>query len=206
MSRPLKWSMFSMNWVLPLSTYRLSASTSTERLRDTTDGPARAPAPQAPARPQVLDGSAGDNQPNISVRPATNSLLVNATEEQHKAIELVIAHVDVVQKDQRTIREYEIQYVDTQEIIDTHDGSGDDSPQQNVREVRPHRDDPVRPVRQPNIDHAQQQQAGAEGAAAPVAAELGGEAVQKEIDRGAAADCRVGNDQFTAGLCHAATA
>lgn len=61
----------------------------------------------------------GANQPSISIRSATNSLLVNATAEQHEAIELVIAHVDVVQKDQRTIRQYEIQYVDTQEIIDT---------------------------------------------------------------------------------------
>jgi len=62
--------------------------------------------------------AASGDQPYVSIRPATNSLLVNGTAEQHRAIELVIAHVDVVQKDQRTIRQYEIQYVDTQTIID----------------------------------------------------------------------------------------
>lgn len=74
------------------------------------------PAAATPSAPSV---SGSEDQPNISIRPATNSLLVNGTEEQHQAIELVIAYVDVVQKDQRTIKEYEIQYVDTQEIIDT---------------------------------------------------------------------------------------
>ncbi|MBL7215010.1 MAG: hypothetical protein ISS71_04970 [Phycisphaerae bacterium] len=80
---------------------------------------ARGGQPQQAAAPSTSTSSGGADQPSISIRPATNSLLVNGTEEQHQAIELVIAHVDVVQKDQRTIREYEIQYVDTQEIIDT---------------------------------------------------------------------------------------
>lgn len=70
--------------------------------------------PRAPTAGSVVSG----DQPYVSIRPATNSLLVNGTAEQHRAIELVIAHVDVVQKDQRTIRQYEIQYVDTQTIID----------------------------------------------------------------------------------------
>lgn len=71
----------------------------------------------------------GSDQPYISVRAASNSLLVNATAEQHKAIELVIAYVDVVQKDQRTIKQYEIQYVDTQEIINTLTDLGIIAPQ-----------------------------------------------------------------------------
>ncbi len=76
--------------------------------------------PTPTARPTAAtSGKGAGDEPNIAIRPATNSLLVNATAEQHQAIELVIAHVDVVQKDQRTIREYEIQFVDTQEIIDT---------------------------------------------------------------------------------------
>lgn len=82
--------------------------------------------------PQVAQSAAqagGAEQPYISIRPATNSLLVNANAEQHKAIELVIAHVDVIQKDQRTIRQYEIQHVDTQEIIDTLSSLGIVSPQ-----------------------------------------------------------------------------
>lgn len=77
---------------------------------------ARATAPGAGA---TVSTQTGSEQPYVSIRPATNSLLVNATNEQHKAIELVIAHIDVVQKDQRTIKQYEIQFVDTQEIIDT---------------------------------------------------------------------------------------
>lgn len=81
----------------------------------TANQPTPAAATPTPSAPR---STAGD-QPSISIRPATNSLLVNGTQEQHDAIELVIAHVDVVQKDQRTIREYEIQHVDTQEIIDT---------------------------------------------------------------------------------------
>jgi len=76
------------------------------------------PQPPQPVQSAAAQ-AAGSEQPYISIRPATNSLLVNASAEQHKAIELVIAHVDVIQKDQRTIRQYEIQHVDTQEIIDT---------------------------------------------------------------------------------------
>lgn len=75
-------------------------------------------APAAAAAPSSARAASAD-EPSISIRMATNSLLVNATEEQHRAVELAIAYVDVVQKDQRTIREYEIQNVDTQEIIDT---------------------------------------------------------------------------------------
>lgn len=77
-----------------------------------------APQPTPTVTPSTTS-KAGTDQPSIAIRPATNSLLVNGTDQQHQAIELVIAYVDVVQKDQRTIREYEIQYVDTQEIIDT---------------------------------------------------------------------------------------
>lgn len=72
----------------------------------------------AQSRQAAASGSTLD-EPYISLRAATNSLLVNAAEEQHKAIELVISYVDVTQKDQRTIREYEIQFVDTQMILDT---------------------------------------------------------------------------------------
>ena len=108
---------------LGLATVSVSASSSSTTAPSSRRTTARTTAqkkPQTTPKPPTASGKgAGDNQPNISVRPATNSLLVNATEEQHQAIELVIAHVDVVQKDQRTIREYEIQYVDTQEIIDT---------------------------------------------------------------------------------------
>jgi len=96
-----------------------------------TDSSTRAATPQVPggaARPgmpqpavsrQAAGTTEGADQPFISIRPNTNSLLVNATGEQHEDIELVIKHIDVEQKDQRTIEEYEIQNVDAREIVQT---------------------------------------------------------------------------------------
>jgi len=90
-----------------------------------TTGITRPTAPGQPVQPQVVpqaaaqQAAAGVDQPFISIRPNTNSLLVNATTEQHEDIELVIKHIDVEQKDQRTIREYEIQNVDAMEIVST---------------------------------------------------------------------------------------
>ncbi|MHC4856045.1 MAG: secretin N-terminal domain-containing protein, partial [Planctomycetota bacterium] len=93
-----------------------ASSTTSAASRRTTAAPVR---PGQPRTPTSTAKTAGAEQPYISIRAASNSLLVNGTAEQHKVMELVIAYVDVVQKDQRTIRQYEIQYVDTQEIIDT---------------------------------------------------------------------------------------
>jgi type II secretory pathway component GspD/PulD (secretin) len=79
--------------------------------------------PQQMAQRSAAAGGAGAtesaDQPSVSIRPNTNSLLVNATEEQHEDIQLVIQYIDVEQKDQRTIKEYEIQNVDVQEIVQT---------------------------------------------------------------------------------------
>lgn len=77
------------------------------------------PAAAQPAAAAPTVTTSGEDQPYISIRPNTNSLLVNGTREQHEAIELVIAHVDVKQKDQRTIHEYEIQNVDAMEVVTT---------------------------------------------------------------------------------------
>ncbi len=75
--------------------------------------------PAQPVQPMMSSPSAagGEDQPYISIRPNTNSLLVNATKDQHEAIELVISHVDVKQKDQRTIQEYEIQNIDALSVV-----------------------------------------------------------------------------------------
>ncbi|MBN1124766.1 MAG: hypothetical protein JXA82_07155 [Sedimentisphaerales bacterium] len=71
-------------------------------------------------RPTTTSGDTAEpDDPFISIRESTNSLLINATEEQHAEIALVIAHVDVEQTDSRTIQEYEIQHVDAAEIITT---------------------------------------------------------------------------------------
>lgn len=80
--------------------------------------------PQPQAAPAQTTASAGSDQPYISIRPNTNSLLVNATKEQHEAIELVIAHVDVEQKDQRRIEEYEIQNVGAADVVATLENLG----------------------------------------------------------------------------------
>ncbi|MBM4104347.1 MAG: hypothetical protein FJ263_09940, partial [Planctomycetes bacterium] len=79
------------------------------------------PQPQQQQPQQMPQRTAAESidQPSVSIRPNTNSLLVNATEEQHEDIQLVIQYIDVEQKDQRTIKEYEIQNVDVQEIVQT---------------------------------------------------------------------------------------
>lgn len=64
-------------------------------------------------------GAASDNEPMISIRQSTNSLLINATDEQHADIALVIAQIDTEQSNKRTVQEYEIQFVDTAEIVQT---------------------------------------------------------------------------------------
>ncbi len=54
----------------------------------------------------------------MTVREATNSLLVNATEAQHTRIAEIITHLDVVQQDLRAMKVYDIQYVDASEVKD----------------------------------------------------------------------------------------
>jgi len=48
----------------------------------------------------------------VTVLEATNSLLVNATREQHVRLATVLARVDVVQQDLRAFKIYEIKHVD----------------------------------------------------------------------------------------------
>ncbi len=86
--------------------------------------------PAAAAQAQTVT-PAGEDQPYISIRPNTNSLLVNATTEQHEAIELVIAHVDVKQKGERAIQEYEIQNVDAMSVVKTLEDLGIIAPGQS---------------------------------------------------------------------------
>lgn len=102
---------------------------------------ARTAQPGQPAQPvqPAAPTTAGEDQPYISIRPNTNSLLVNATKDQHEAIELVISHVDVKQKDQRTIQEYEIQNVDALSVVKTLEDLGIIAPgksQQNQAQAR----------------------------------------------------------------------
>lgn len=105
------------------------ASVSAGKTSQTQTTPYRVPGQVIPGQPQPqpqpqpaasgVKQAGQEDQPLISIRPNTNSLLVNATSEQHEKIELVIQYIDVEQKDQRTIKEYEIQYVDAGEIVNT---------------------------------------------------------------------------------------
>ncbi len=52
----------------------------------------------------------------VTVLEATNSLLVNATEEQHARIGTVLGYVDVAQQDLRTLKVYELKHVGAQEV------------------------------------------------------------------------------------------
>jgi type II secretory pathway component GspD/PulD (secretin) len=48
---------------------------------------------------------------------ATNSLLVNATPQQHDQIRTIIGYIDVLLQDPRTLRAYDIEYADADEVV-----------------------------------------------------------------------------------------
>lgn len=101
-------------------TSTLSSRTGVTTRTSTTRTPTTARTPvTTPAGTYTPMADPGANEPQISVRMSTNSLLVNATAEQHREIEMVIRFVDVEQQEIRTVQEYEIQYVDIQEVVDT---------------------------------------------------------------------------------------
>lgn len=72
-----------------------------------------------PAPAPVSRGTSNPNAPQISVLTESNSLLINATPEQHEKIVMVINYVDVPKQDARVIREYEIENVGTSDILST---------------------------------------------------------------------------------------
>jgi len=97
-------------------------STTTSRTPTTRTPTTRTPTTRTPTtRTPTSYGAARpvEGEPQISIRLTTNSLLINATPEQHAEIEMLIRFVDVEQKDIRTVQEYEIQYVDITEVVDT---------------------------------------------------------------------------------------
>ncbi len=52
----------------------------------------------------------------VTVLESTNSLLINATAQQHIRIKTVLGQVDVAPEDLRTLKTYEIRYVDASEV------------------------------------------------------------------------------------------
>jgi type II secretory pathway component GspD/PulD (secretin) len=73
------------------------------------------------AKPELsAGGTMGDapgEEPQVVLLETTNSLLVNATREQHDQIRTVLGYIDVVPEDSRTLRVYPMRYVDAQEAI-----------------------------------------------------------------------------------------
>lgn len=72
-----------------------------------------------PALATISRGTSNPNAPQVSLLTESNSLLVNATPEQHERIMMVISYVDVPKQDARVIREYEIENVGTSDILNT---------------------------------------------------------------------------------------
>ncbi|HNU31703.1 MAG TPA: secretin N-terminal domain-containing protein [Sedimentisphaerales bacterium] len=61
-------------------------------------------------------GPAEMEETQVTVLETTNSLLINASQEQHARITAVLKHVDVVQQDLRSLKVYEIKHVDAEEV------------------------------------------------------------------------------------------
>jgi general secretion pathway protein D len=55
-------------------------------------------------------------KPHVVVVASTNSLLINAFEEQHAKIEKIIPFIDAAPKDMRTLRIYNVEYVNADEV------------------------------------------------------------------------------------------
>jgi len=60
--------------------------------------------------------AAPEDEPQVVLLEATNSLLVNATAQQHVQIRMVLDHIDVAPQDLRTTRVYRIRYVDAEDV------------------------------------------------------------------------------------------
>jgi general secretion pathway protein D len=75
---------------------------------------ARTPSPGRITSPEVVE-TAVIQDTQVTVLEPTNSLLINATEEQHSRIGAVIDHIDVIEKDLRILRVYDIQHVDAED-------------------------------------------------------------------------------------------
>jgi type II secretory pathway component GspD/PulD (secretin) len=73
-------------------------------------------APEKSAATESAEAATAVEEMQVTVLEATNSLLVNATEEQHARIATVLKHVDVVQQDLRTMKVYEIRHIDAEEV------------------------------------------------------------------------------------------
>jgi type II secretory pathway component GspD/PulD (secretin) len=76
---------------------------------------ARGAKPEA-AMVGASEGMPGE-KPQVVLLEATNSLLINATREQHSQIRTVLGYIDVVPEDARTLKVYRMQYVDAEDMV-----------------------------------------------------------------------------------------
>jgi general secretion pathway protein D len=75
---------------------------------------ARTSSPDRITAPEVTETVAMQGA-QVTVLEPTNSLLINATQEQHSRIAMVVDHIDVVEQDLRILKVYEIQHVDAED-------------------------------------------------------------------------------------------
>lgn len=64
----------------------------------------------------VIKQATSIDRTQVTVLESTNALLINATQDQHNRIASIIDFVDVAQQDMRTLKVYNIQYVDAEEV------------------------------------------------------------------------------------------
>jgi type II secretory pathway component GspD/PulD (secretin) len=69
-----------------------------------------------PAGDSGRASSAVEGEIQVTVREATNSLLVHATQPQHSRIAEVVEYIDVAQQDHRIMKVYNMDYVDASEV------------------------------------------------------------------------------------------
>ena len=95
----------------------ISVPTSTTPARPTVPG-RRTPAPRPPTRPTTPSPTAAPAKPTVylDADERTNRILMIGLEEQLSVVEKLIDALDVEQQDLRTLRLYEIQHVDAEEV------------------------------------------------------------------------------------------
>jgi len=88
--------------------------------KTTTTPAARRPArsDQSAAKPDSTTETTPGEEPQVVLLEATNSLLVNATREQHERIQTIIDYIDVSPEDLRAIKVYAIENVDAYDAME----------------------------------------------------------------------------------------
>ncbi len=101
---------------------RVEASAAVKKLQELgVIGKTTRAAPGAKAQAASTSGSideAPGEEPQVVLLEATNSLLVNATEQQHGQIRTVISYIDVSLEDSRTMKVYHLEHMEVQGVVE----------------------------------------------------------------------------------------